>query len=119
MAIPKNTYGAVRSGVAVVSSMSQSISSHSSSPPSELDIIDIRHDAVEISLKDDILSQLRPESGLKHLPTLLLYDERGLQLFEEITYLDEYYLTNAEIDVLERSAQSIAKEIRSGSMSDY
>jgi hypothetical protein len=48
------------------------------------DIIDIRHDAVEISLKDEILSSLNPQSGLKSLPTMLLYDERGLQLFEEV-----------------------------------
>ncbi|TVY15608.1 Ergothioneine biosynthesis protein 1 [Lachnellula arida] len=80
------------------------------------DIIDIRHDAVEMNLKDEILGCLKPLSGPKQLPTLLLYDERGLQLFEEITYLDEYYLTNAEIDVLERSADSIANAIPSGSM---
>ena len=49
-------------------------------------IVDIRHDAVEISIKDDILSQLRPASGLKNLPTLLLYNEQGLQLFEEVRF---------------------------------
>jgi hypothetical protein len=51
---------------------------------SRIDIIDIRHDAVEINLKDEILNSLRPKSGPKKLPTLLLYDERGLQLFEEV-----------------------------------
>lgn len=51
---------------------------------SEIDIIDIRHDAVELNLKDEIHKSLRPESGLKQLPTLLLYSERGLQLFEEV-----------------------------------
>lgn len=51
---------------------------------SGIDIIDIRHDAVEINLKDDILASLRPASGPKTLPTLLLYDERGLQLFEGV-----------------------------------
>jgi hypothetical protein len=51
---------------------------------SNIDIIDIRHDAVEINLKDEILTSLKPESGLKILPTLLLYDEQGLQLFEEV-----------------------------------
>lgn len=35
---------------------------------------------------------------------------------KQITYLQEYYLTNAEINVLERSAHSIAKAIPSGSM---
>jgi len=34
----------------------------------------------------------------------------------QITYLDEYYLTNAEIDVLTRSANEIAQNIQSESM---
>lgn len=55
---------------------------------SNIDIIDIRHDAVEVNLKDEILRSLRPESGIKTLPTLLLYNERGLQLFEEVSYDD-------------------------------
>ena len=53
---------------------------------SNIDIIDIRHGVVEVNLKDEILSSLRPESGIKKLPTLLLYDERGLQLFEEVSF---------------------------------
>ena len=57
---------------------------HSPVVTSDIHIIDIRHDAVEISIKDDILTQLRPQSGPKSLPTLLLYNERGLQLFEEV-----------------------------------
>lgn len=35
------------------------------------------------------------------LPTMLLYNEKGLQLFEAITYNDHYYLTNSEIEILE------------------
>jgi len=54
---------------------------------SKIDIIDIRHDAVEINLKGQILTSLRPEVGPKTMPTLLLYDERGLQLFEEVGLL--------------------------------
>ena len=98
-----------------------------------VDIIDIRHEAAEVNMKDEIMGLLKPIQGPKQLPTLLLYDERGLQIFEDvdflmanagthlltkaqITYLQEYYLTNAEIDVLERSANSIAEAIPSGSM---
>jgi hypothetical protein len=51
----------------------------------KIDIIDIRHDAVEMNLKEEILTSLKPETGAKTLPTLLLYDERGLQLFEEVS----------------------------------
>jgi hypothetical protein len=49
-----------------------------------LDIIDIRLDTVEASLKEDIHSLFHPKEGLRKLPTLLLYDERGLQLFEKV-----------------------------------
>lgn len=56
-------------------------------PASNIDIIDIRHDAVELNLKDEIMASLRPQSGPKTMPTLLLYDERGLQLFEEVSLI--------------------------------
>jgi hypothetical protein len=51
---------------------------------SAIDIVDIRHDAVEINLKEEILTSLKPRNGPKTMPTLLLYDERGLQIFEEV-----------------------------------
>ena len=61
-------------------------------------IIDIRSDTASISLKQGILSGLHPAHGEeKTLPTLLLYDDKGLRLFEEITYLEQYYLTNQEV----------------------
>lgn len=49
-----------------------------------LDIIDIRRGELEINLKEDILSSFSPEDGPRTLPTLLLYDDKGLQLFEEV-----------------------------------
>ncbi|KAI2621365.1 DUF323 domain protein [Xylaria nigripes] len=80
------------------------------------DIIDIRRDTVKANLKEDIHTLFHPRQGPRKLPTLLLYDEKGLQLFEKITYLEEYYLTNAEIGVLQRSVTAIAAKISSGSM---
>lgn len=74
-------------------------------------IIDIR-DQTLTPLKDLISSGLRPEDGgEKRLPTLLLYNEKGLKLFEKITYLEEYYPTGQEIEVLERYADRIAERI--------
>lgn len=101
-----------------------------------IEILDIRRAAVEINLKESILSQIHPKNGPRTMPTLLLYDERGLQLFEEvsslcqsrhrhanganmkvqITYLDEYYLTNDEIALLKAHSVKIAEHISSGSM---
>ncbi|KAK4191955.1 hypothetical protein QBC35DRAFT_470231 [Podospora australis] len=85
-------------------------------PVPNLDIIDIRRVELKDNLKAEILSQFSAKDGPRRLPTLLLYDERGLQLFEKITYLEEYYLTNDEIEVLKSSAADIVKGIPSGAM---
>lgn len=80
-------------------------------------IIDIRYETDEGSILDDMLKGLHVKDGEeKRLPTLLLYDEAGLRLFEKITYLEEYYLTNAEIEVLMRYADRIAQRIQPGSI---
>jgi uncharacterized SAM-dependent methyltransferase len=81
------------------------------------EIIDIRVGETDFDILQDIKAGLRPENGNeKTLPTLLLYDEAGLRLFEKITYLDEYYLTNAEIEVLEAYADRVAEKIQPGSV---
>ena len=78
-------------------------------------IIDIRSDTGGFELKQDILTGLKKEAGEeKSLPTLLLYDDTGLRLFEEITYLDEYYLTGEEIAILTENAGRIADRIPNG-----
>lgn len=48
------------------------------------DIIDIRRSLVETDLKQDVLSLFNPTHGPRQLPTLLLYNEKGLQLFENV-----------------------------------
>jgi L-histidine Nalpha-methyltransferase len=45
----------------------------------------------------------------KTLPCKLLYDDRGSQLFEEITRLPEYYLTRTELGILQDSARNIVQ----------
>jgi uncharacterized SAM-dependent methyltransferase len=80
-------------------------------------IIDIRVNTAKSDILADIKKGLRPEDGgEKQLPTLLLYDENGLRKFEQITYCDEYYLTNAEIEVLETYAGQMAERIPSDSI---
>ncbi|KAH6566390.1 hypothetical protein BASA50_010628 [Batrachochytrium salamandrivorans] len=44
---------------------------------------------------------------IRSIPTMVLYDKRGLDLFDQITYLDDYYLTGAEIDIFQRYASDI------------
>ncbi|KAL8872531.1 MAG: hypothetical protein Q9174_001851 [Haloplaca sp. 1 TL-2023] len=76
---------------------------------------DVRQNEVGLSILDELHDQLRPKGdGEKKMPTLLLYDEQGLKLFEDISYLDEYYPTNAEIEVLQQNAMTIAKWLPEG-----
>ena len=49
-------------------------------------------------------------SLIRSLPTYILYDDEGLRLFDQITHLPEYYLTNAELDILQRHGQEIVAE---------
>lgn len=72
-----------------------------------VDIVDIHQNDMAFSLVDDLHKNLK----MRSFPTLLLYDAKGLKLFEKITYLDEYYPTNAEIDVLKTHAKAIVERI--------
>ncbi|KAF9272712.1 hypothetical protein BGZ88_004478 [Linnemannia elongata] len=65
-----------------------------------------------------ILSSLKPvvEGSPKTIPTMVLYDDYGLQLFDQITYLQEYYLTQEEIEILERDADKIVDHIPDNSV---
>jgi uncharacterized SAM-dependent methyltransferase len=83
----------------------------------DVEIIDIRGASEEVTMKKTVLEMLSPQDGQpRKMPTMLLYDDRGLQLFEAITHLDEYYLTNREIKVLEQHAADIAAKIAPGTL---
>ena len=77
-----------------------------------VNIVDIRENDTTFSAAAAIQDGLDPPCGKpRSFPTLLLYDTVGLRLFEEITYLDEYYLTNTEIEVLKKHARTIAERL--------
>lgn len=60
-------------------------------------------------LRLSILSALRAPTGHKSLPTTILYDERGLELYDDITTLagDHYYLFPAEEHILKHRAPDV------------
>lgn len=58
------------------------------------------------SFQRDVLEGLRAVP--KRLPSKLLYDERGSQLFDAITHLPEYYLTRTEISIFEEHLPKMA-----------
>lgn len=58
------------------------------------------------SLRDEVLRGLR--GSPKTLPPKLFYDATGAELFERICTLPEYYLTRAELAILEARVAEIA-----------
>ena len=62
----------------------------------------------------DIHQQLRDglsrPPGHKRIPTMLLYDERGLKLYDDLTTeAAEYYLFPAEEEILKNKADDIVR----------
>src|SRR5580693_10223221 len=57
------------------------------------------------ALENDVLVGLTAEH--KWLPPVWFYDDRGSELFEEITRLPEYYLTRAERGLLHAVAPTL------------
>ena len=94
---------------------STSITHGKDEPRTDVPMLDIRSNKDTFDLREEILNGLNvPEGKQKVLPTMLLYDSAGLKEFERITYVDEYYLTNTEIQLLEKYAGNIAERIEDG-----
>ncbi len=86
-----------------------------------MDTNDLRHAAATPATRGqavddvgDILAGLsqRPKS----LPSRLFYDDAGCALFARITRLAEYYVTRAEMELLEAHAAAIVADVASGSV---
>jgi L-histidine N-alpha-methyltransferase len=76
--------------------------------PTPVLTVDVHLDPGELdaALRADVRAGLRATP--KRLPPKWFYDERGSQLFGEITLLPEYYLTRAETEILTQRAAEIA-----------
>ena len=59
----------------------------------------------------DVLAGL--SGSPRHIPSLYFYDKRGSRLFQQITELDEYYLTRCEQEILETYAERIVATLSS------
>jgi uncharacterized SAM-dependent methyltransferase len=75
----------------------------------KVEIIDIRSSTQEVSLLEKLEESL--SATPPSFPSLLLWDEKGLQHFEAVTYSPEYYLTDCEIELLKKHSKEIAQEI--------
>ncbi len=64
-------------------------------------------DHLSCALRADVASGLSAPPGQRTLPPKWFYDERGSQLFDDITRLEEYYPTRCERAILEARAGQI------------
>ncbi|KIJ38753.1 hypothetical protein M422DRAFT_69010 [Sphaerobolus stellatus SS14] len=85
-------------------------------PSKEPKIVDVRLDSTPddttsaACLRSAIIQGLKQETNKKSLPTLLLYDERGLRIYDDITTgADEYYLFPLEEAILKNRGAEIVK----------
>eukprot|EP00842_Homolaphlyctis_polyrhiza_P006612 jgi/Hompol1/6952/HPOL_005156-RA len=128
----------IRQHAGATSSATNSTSSADAVFARNSNIIDIRGNSANTNtttsltsaIKDALLSRSTPftdpriaraggipkQELLRSIPTMVLYDDKGLEIFDKITYIDEYYLTNAEINIFENHAAEIVdRHIRNGS----
>lgn len=68
--------------------------------------VHLRPDELERALSADVRAGLTATP--KVLPPKWFYDQRGSELFDEITRLDEYYPTRCEREIIERVATEVA-----------
>ena len=65
-------------------------------------------------LRSDVLNGL--SNSPRVIPPKYFYDQKGSQLFDEITKTEEYYPTRTEMQILENYAHEIAEHIGTGSL---
>jgi L-histidine N-alpha-methyltransferase len=72
-------------------------------------VVDVRLEPADLrrQLAHDVRAGLAARP--RELPPKWFYDERGCQLFDDITRLPEYYLTRAERAILDEAAPSVAE----------
>jgi len=78
-------------------------------PVEILDLHSLSNEGIpNFDMSKEILDGLSRPEGQKTLPTMLLYDERGLRLYDDITTAaPEYYLFGAEEEILKNHADEI------------
>ena len=78
-------------------------------------IVQLPRTKVATPLCDDIIKGLQKQRGQRTLPTILLYDEQGLRLYDEITTkAPEYYPFLSEEEVLREHGGEIVRLMHGG-----
>ncbi len=82
--------------------------------PPTLTLIDVRagSDTAHL-LRDELIAGLKAPTNHKSVPTILLYDEAGLRIYDRITTdAEEYYLFACEEEILRTMSSEIVQSMR-------
>lgn len=77
-----------------------------------LSLVELDEEGVNTAFRADVLKGLSQQQ--KAVPARWFYDERGSQLFEDITQQPEYYPTRAETEILEARGSEFRRLIGPG-----
>ncbi|GGD55551.1 L-histidine N(alpha)-methyltransferase [Croceicoccus mobilis] len=77
-----------------------------------LRIVDEDETGINNAFRDDVLRGL--SEAQKAVPARWFYDERGSELFEQITQVEEYYPTRAETEILKKRGEEFRTAIGKG-----
>jgi dimethylhistidine N-methyltransferase len=75
-------------------------------------LVDLDEEGIDRAFRADVLKGLSEPQ--KAIPARWFYNERGSELFEEITRLPEYYPTRAETEILEARGREFAELVGAG-----
>ncbi len=75
-------------------------------------IFDIRQDIDYLGVPESIIDGL--SSYPPSLPSFLLWDNKGLELFDRFSQTESYYPFHSEIEILNRRAVDIARSVPPG-----
>lgn len=78
----------------------------------DIRLVDLDEDGVDRAFRADVLAGFA--QAQKAVPARWFYDERGSQLFEDITQVEEYYPTRAETEILRHRGGEFAELIGPG-----
>lgn len=88
--------------------------SDSASPPQLRGIHDIRQSRHEVGAREALVQGLI--SSPPRIPEFLLWDDKGLALFDLFVQTPTYYPFHSEIEIFQQYASEIVKGIPSGSV---
>jgi hypothetical protein len=73
------------------------------------EIYDIRQDTKSTSLKQEIIQGLSADPP--SLPSLLLWDDRGQELFDSFSQTPSYHPFHSELEIINKRAADIARSV--------